>query len=443
MRLAMWMSLGVTGLVNGGSVLDFSLGVLEESRGNEELAGEYFEKAYVGDPAAMPLVRKVAGLRMEAGSKRGALEVYEGALEANPGDPWLHLEYGDFLEKVGRGDGLADRRREEAYLHFKENMPGSYVAVERMIRFAREKGDDDRARELLEELVIDSPEAVRYYAATTKSLYDGKDEAALKRISGMFEKAMEEHPEWADTARAGSDYFRDGGDKEKAIGILRKHVEVRPSSLDLRIRLGILYFTEKKYDEGVKELRDVLVIHPKKALAHESLAKHFRKEKKMDEARYHSAELLKIRGGSEEEFVKLAEEFMEAGKVREARLLLERAVFAYPEDAGLMMKLAMATARDPETKDEASRLFRAAENMLANPADAEPGFLLESANEMLARGETKAAEERLRSAIKMFPKEAKKETAEAMRALAGIWIAEGRNADAANALLARAKALEE
>jgi hypothetical protein len=124
-------------------------------------------------------------------------------------------------------------------------------------------------------------------------------------------------------------------------------------------------------------------------------------------------------------------------------LLLERAVFEYPEDAGLMMKLAMATARDPETKDDASRLFRAAENMLGNPADAEPGFLLESANEMLARGETKAAEERLRNAIKTFPKEAKKETAAAMRALAGIWISEGRNADAANALMKRADALEE
>lgn len=443
MRLVMWMNFGLATVVNGGSLLDFSYGVLEGSRGNEEKAGEYFEKAYAGDPAAMPLVRRVAALRMEVGNRRGALEVYEGALEANPENPWLHLEYGDFLERVGRGDGLADQRRKEAYLHFLESMPGSYVAVERLIRFAREKGNDDRARELLEELVIDSSEAASYYAATSKSLYDEKDEGARKRIGDVFEKAIENHPEWADTARAASDHFREAGDNEKAIGILKRHVEVRPSSLDLRIRLGILFLSEKKFDDGVKELRDVLVIHPKKALAHESLAKHFRNEKNLDEARHHSAELLKIRGGSEDEFVKLAEEFMEAGKVREARLLLERAVFEYPEDAGLMMKLAMATARDPETKDDASRLFRAAENMLGNPADAEPGFLLESANEMLARGETKAAEERLRNAIKTFPKEAKKETAAAMRALAGIWISEGRNADAANALMKRADALEE
>ena len=189
-------------------------------------------------------------------------------------------------------------------------------------------------------------------------------------------------------------------------------------------------------------MREVLDVHPRKALAHESLAKHFRKSGMQREARSHAAELLGIRGGTPDEFAELADELTADGEFRAARLLLEKAVFLHEEDAKLMMKLAMATSKDPETKDSAARLYREAEAMLANPAEMEPAFLLESAKELIAQGQTKAAEERLRNAIRNFPKEAKKESAAAMRALAGIWISQDRNVDAANALISRAEAME-
>jgi Flp pilus assembly protein TadD len=229
----------------------------------------------------------------------------------------------------------------------------------------------------------------------------------------------------------------------KAISILRKHVEARPSSLDLKIRLGILLFSDKQDEEAVKVLCEVLEVHPKKALAHESLAKHFRQKGQLTEARSHAAELLGIRSGTAEEFLELADELTADGEFRAARILLEKAVFRHDDDAKLMMKLAIATSRDPETKDSAARLFREAEAMLANPADMDPAFLLESAKELLAQGKVKAAEERLRNAIRTFPKESKKETAAAMRALADIWISENRNLDAARALISRAEAMEQ
>ena len=443
MRFLLCLALAAPSLLNGNSLLDFSYGVLEQQRGNKKQSEEFISKAYVADPTAMPLVRRIVTMRMAAEDRPGAIATYEKALKARPDELSILLEYGDFLGRVGRGDTLAERKREQLYLGVLETMPGQYLPIERLIRLAREQGKDAHARELLEQLnPASSPDAVRYYVATTKSLYDSKDEAAKKRIAEAFGNAMEEHPEWTGTARAASDHSREAGDMKKAIDILQQHVDVRPSSLDLRIRLGILHFASKEYDEGVRILNEVLVIHPKKALAHESLAKHYRNEGMTDEARHHSAELLKIRGGTPEEFVKLAEQFLVAGKAREARLLLEKAVFDFPEDASLMMKLAMATARDPETKDSAARLFREAENLLANPADAEPAFLLESAKELVAQGQSKAAEERLRNAIRSFPKEAKQETAAAMRALADIWISEGRNEAAAKALISRAEGLE-
>ncbi|MFK7851508.1 MAG: tetratricopeptide repeat protein [Akkermansiaceae bacterium] len=443
MRLVYTFALVVSGVVNGESLLDFSYGILEEQRGNQELANDFFTKAYEADPVSMPLVQKAVSLRMNENDRSGAIAIYERVIRARPEEMVIRVEYGDFLGRVGRGDALAEKKREENYLAVLSAMPGQYLPVERLIRQAREQSNDDRARELLEQLdSTSSPEAVQYYVATTKSLYDSEDVAARNRISGVFEKAMELHPEWQVTARAASDHFREVGDVSRAIKVLQQHVESSPSSLDLRIRLGILHFVAEQNEQGVEVLKRVLAIHPKKALAHESLAKHFRKEGSTEEVRYHSAELLKIRGGSPEEFISLADEFLAAEQPREARLLLEKAVFDHPEKAKLMMKLAMATSRDPTTKDDAARLFREAENMLGNPADATPDFLLESAAELVERGQTKAAEERLRNAIRTFPKEAKKETAAALRALADIWISEGRNIDAARSLVTRAEALE-
>lgn len=442
MRIAFCIGMATVSGLNAGSLLDFSYATLEKSRGNAERAGEYYEKAFEADPTAMPLVRMMTEKRLSEGDRAAAFEIYQDVIDARPDEPLLQIEYGDFLGRIGRGDSIAERKQEQAYLKVLEATPGDYLPIERLIRFARDKGKDATARELLEQLNPDTPEAIRYYVATTKSLYDSRDKEAQARIEKCLSEATEQHPEWASTARSASDHFRETGNLEKAISILRNHATAAPSSLDLRIRLGILLLSADRDDEGIAILKGVLDVHPGKALAHQSLAKIYRQKDMQKEARGHAAEILKIRSGSPDEFVELADELIADDEFRAARLLLEKAVFDHQDDAKLMMKLAIASSRDPESKDDAARLFREAEAMLANPAEMDPAFLLLSAKELVAQGQIKAAEERLRNAIRSFPKDAKKETAAAMRALADIWISEQRNVAAANALISRAQALE-
>lgn len=442
MRIAFCIGMATVSGLNAGSLLDFSYGTLEKIRGNAELADGYFGKAFEADPTAMPLVRMMAEKMLTEGDRAAAFEIYQDVIDARPDEPMLQIEYGDFLGRIGRGDSIAERKQEEAYLKVLEATPGDYLPIERLIRFARDKGKDDSARELLEQLNPDTPEAIRYYVATTKSLYDSRDDEAQARIEKCLSDATEQHPEWASTARSASDHFREMGDLKEAIFILRNHATAAPSSLDLRIRLGILLLSADRDDEGIAILKGVLDVHPGKALAHQSLAKIYRQKDMQKEARGHAAEILKIRSGTPDEFVELADELIADDEFRAARLLLEKAVFDHEDDAKLMMKLAIASSLDPESKDDAARLFREAEAMLANPAEMDPAFLLGSAKELVAQGQIKAAEERLRNAIRNFPKDAKKETAAAMRALADIWISEERNVAAANALTSRAEALE-
>ena len=151
---------------------------------------------------------------------------------------------------------------------------------------------------------------------------------------------------------------------------------------------------------------------------------------------------MKIRGGSPEEFLKLAGEWLAADEPRQARILLERAAFEHPAHHGVAARLAIAARRDPETRELAPRLFREAEALRPEGATPEPAFLVESAEAMLGQGQSQAAEERLRAAIRAYPEGAKKETAAALRRLAALWESEGRNEEAARALRQRAEALD-
>jgi hypothetical protein len=186
----------------------------------------------------------------------------------------------------------------------------------------------------------------------------------------------------------------------------------------------------------------VLAIDPRHALAHQALAKRYRLGGKPELADFHTGELLKIRGGSPSEFIKLADEQMASGHPREARLLLEKAVFNHPDHPDLRMKLAVAAHRDPETRAMSSRLFREAETAFPGGKISDPAFLTESAETLIDSGQSRAGEERLRAAIRAYPPEAKRETAAALRRLAALWNAENRNADAARALLLRADSLD-
>ena len=422
--------------------LDFALGVLAESRGDAAEASLRFEKARLADPTALPLVRRAVSARMADGDRSAAIKLYRELAAARPEDLEIQLAYADFLDQQSNGDSLAIQLSDDTLEAALTRNPGHPQLIRRLFRHAQSAAYKPRQVELLEQLSPDDPTSVLLHASLSRSMAAADDAAAREKVDQRFLRAVEAHPEMPALARAASDHFHDTDRPDQAMGILMRHVEAAPSSLELRTRLGILLLAAKRDAEGEAVLKEVLAIHPRQALAHQTLAKFYRLRERPEPARFHAGELLKIQGGSSEDFSKLADEWLVADDPRQARLLLERASFDHPADFGLACKLAVATRRDPETRELASRLFREAEAIRPVDGKPEPSFLLESAEALLDQGQTKAAEERLRSAIRAFPPEAKKETAAALRRLALLWETENRNGDAARALRQRADALD-
>ena len=426
----------------GSPRLEFALGILAEARGDAPAAAIYFESARSADPLALLLVERGVRARLADGDRFGAVKLYRDLAAARPADLGVQITYADFLEQQARGDALARQLAKKVLEAALSLNPGHPQVIRRLFQQALAAADGRRQSELLGQLSTDDPEAVLLYASLSENRAASEDAAAREMVDQHFRRGFDLHPGNAELARAASDHFRDTQRPELAISILERHVETAPSSLELRTRLGVLYFTARRDGEGEAALKEVLAIHPRHELAHQSLAKFYRLRGMQEPARTHADELLKIRGGAPADFLQLAEEWLAADEAAKARILLEKAVFNHPENPHLADKLAIASRRDPAARGQAARLFREAEAL--RPAKQEPGpaFLVEFAEALLDAGDAQAAEERLRAAIRAFPPEAKKETAAALRSLARLWESGNRNGTAASALRQRADALD-
>jgi predicted Zn-dependent protease len=370
------------------------------------------------------------------------VKLYRDLSLAKLDDLEIQIAYADFLEQQGRGDALALKLSSQTLEAALARSPGHPQVIRRLFQHAQASGNQSRQTSLLDQLSVDDPASVILYASLFGSVFDSGDAGALSQLDQRLLHAFHAHPAVPELARVASDHFRNTGRRDQAIEILKRHAAPAPASLDLRTRLGILYFEAARNAEGEATLKDVLTIHPRHALAHQALAKYYRSCNQPELARFHASELLKIRSGSPSDFIKLADEWLAAEDPRQARLLLEKAVFKHPENPDLARRLAIATRRDPSTRGLAARLFAEAEAMHSATEPPEPVFLVEVAEALIAQGQSKAAEDRLRAAIKAFPPAARKETAAALRRLAILWETENRNLDSARALRQRADALD-
>jgi Tfp pilus assembly protein PilF len=425
--------------------LAFAKGLLAEAEGKESEAAEHFEAALLADPTAVPLVNRKADSLMAAGELAKAVTLYRELAAATPERLDTQLMYADFLREFGRGDGLAEKMAGEALEKALKKFPGAPSILDRLFRSSQGAGERERSVRLFESLIAEpplSPRAMLLAESWSNVLFDSEDQSARDRLDKLFLQSFNVAPDSPLLARAASEHFRKTGRLEQAISVLQKHTAAVPSNLELRTRLGILQFAANQNDAGQATLKEVLAINERQALAHESLAKYYRLQDQPDLARPHADAVLKIRSGDASEFLALADEWLEAENPRSARILLEKAAYDYPQDPAIAAKLAIASRRDPETRDRSSRLFREAESLFPQDFTVDPVFLTESAHALIDEKRLPAAEDRLRKAIRQFPPEAKKETAAALRQLASLWESQNKNADAARSLRARADSLD-
>ena len=420
---------------------EFAKSVLAREHGKNQEAAQHLETARLAHPTSIILVNRVALILVASDDIKGASTLYRELAAARPDSLRAQFLYADFLRESSHDDDfsldLAATTLEKALLRF----PLDQQVMERLFRIYEQRRQREKSLALYQSYLA-SPAANPQLAETfARTLFPSDDKQVLADLDRLYKLQMDVTPADPILARAASEHFRKSKRLPDAIRILQQHTTAAPASLELRVRTGILQLANEQAADGEKTLLDVLAIAPENLLAHQSLAKLYTKQNKIDQALIHRADALKIGGGEASDFQKLADEWMNEGENKRARILLEKSCYYYPKDQQLAWQLAVATHRDPETAAKALELFRKAEAMNPEPIK-NPDYLSEAAAAFWLAKDTVRAETMLRQAIKLYPATEKKESATAMRRLASWWQEQGKNEQAARALIQRANMLD-
>lgn len=420
---------------------EFARAVLAGWRGDTVAKAMHEEAARVADPQSLWLTDRSARRALEAGDIKTASTLYRTLAEGRPDSLQIQFLYIDFLRSQSKEDDFALKLAVESLEKLVSLHPARADVLERLLRSYEQQGQRAKSEALYQQYLKQPAADPAVAAMFARILRDHDDAESQEHLDRMYRRRMEESPDDAVLARAASEHFRKSKRIPEAIGLLQQHVKASPSSLDMRVRLGILQFADQQSAEGEATLQAVLAIDPNLYLAHQSLAKFYMQQGKLEIARTHRSEMLKLRGGDAEEFREVAEEYLKVTDARSARILLEKACFEYPADIDLLYLRAVATHLDAAESQKAPALFDEAQKLSKEPTK-NPVYLRYAAESYWGVKQKEKAETLLRAAIKAYPATAKKESAAAMRQLAGWWQEQNKNVDAARALVQRAELLE-
>ena len=432
------------------TLAEYARGVLAELDGDTKAAREYFESTLRKDPRSFPVARKTAQLQQEGGDIPSAAGTLRHYAKAHPDHLPSQLYYADFLEEHTARDVAAQRAAMDLLSGANQRFPHDHEIYTRLINLHENLGQRERSLALFEEQMKVEEAGPEHWMAlgpVARTLLPGNSPGLREAEDLIMEKLVESGVHDSSVARSACYYYRTTGRLHEAIGVVRQHLELKPDSLDLRTRLGILQLYIKQEVPALETLHETIEIDPDQALAHKTLAQYYSRKDQPRKALHHRYEFLRIAGGTADTFLQLADQLLDLGESRKARLILEKARFDHPEDPALAARLAIATLRDGDTA-AASRLFRQAEALagssgLPSVRDIlDPEFQIEFAGALRRSGDLAGAENRLRSAIRGIPPEQPRESARALRELARLWIDQKRNLAPAASLLKRAEALD-
>lgn len=420
---------------------EYAQAVLAGLRGDAEGKARHEEAARIAHPTALLLADRAARRAIKAGDIKTASTLYRTLAQDRQDSLQAQFLYTDFLRSQSAEDDFALRLAVEKLEELRKKQPTHPEILERLLRLYEQQMQREKSEALYQDYLKHAQADPAVAEMFSRILRDQDDAQSQEQLDKMYRQRIEETPGDPNLARAASEHFRKTKRLPEAIALLQKHVKAAPSSLDMRVRLGILLLANKQDAEGEAALLAALAIDPSLYVAHQSLAKLYGQQQKPEQARKHRSEMLKLRGGDASEFLEVSQEYLNAKDAKAARILLEKACFDYPKDVDLLYLRAVATHLDAGEAAKAPALFDEAEKLAKAPTR-NPLYLRYAAESYWTAKQTEKAESRLRDAIKAYPATQKKESAAAIRLLASWWQQQNKNPDAAKALLQRAEMLE-
>ncbi len=410
-----------------------------------------FREVMALDPGSSALAGRVASLAEQAGQPAEARRLLEEAVQRNPDAEGPAVALAKYL--ISRQQDSVQEFAEalETVRRLQAKFPGSVEVCALAVRLYVGDQRREEARAAVRQVIARGSARPDFWlrlsgiAREAFPLDDPDTRAAhLAVVAGCVEKAAALAPDDPDVLEAAADFYARLQMNDKAGGYYRRLAAVQPGNLTARRKLGqVLRLTGDT--AGARQLfEELAAIDPSDTVAHRALAAMHEAAGRAPEALRHRAELLRIEGGGEKDYLNLAARLAEAGLSDERRLTLERGFFQFPKSPRLAIALAGARHRAGKLP-EATALYEEAVLLASvhDPAALDDAYYIARAECARDSGEPGTAAIHFRKAIDVTPRGKAERAVPAYTGLALLWLEEGQRLDEARELLRLADSLKQ
>lgn len=324
----------------------------ELSRERLESARAFIDRALGRDGCSEFALCTAASILEEEGDDDGAMRSLQRAIECEPRQPEAYYQLASLLEQNG-----AQQRAEAIYHDVLEELPRQSRAHRELARLSMERGDGDEAARQLSALLILEPwrsEAVLQLATLSFSRGDTTSARSL------LQTVVRRSPSDDEARRLLVRVLLAAGDTAEAARHLDA-LRLDPNDVVQMTELARLYLRARRYERAEGEARRVLEIDASQPVARYVLVAALRGLGRVNEARRRAEATPTGSSGADPVFREAGLALWEAGRIDEARVLLERLLAARPSSPRSREALARLLESQGQ-RDQAESVLRAGSN---------------------------------------------------------------------------------
>lgn len=434
-----------------GALAHYSAALQFEAAGRMRQALEHYLAVFKADPTNADLASHTAAIAMQFDGRDAALQILEGAVQANPATPSPLLNLARFSstyppEDVFEKDERPARAVADALLKFPSHAEVYEVAV--MLHLIH--GQREEAITVMEQAAKQPSRDPQFWLATGRTAErvwplgqaEFQTEYRLK-VSPFFENALK-HVTKKDVESVTMEvaqYCLLTNDLERARQHCEKLVE-EFNSLAARKLLYRLYEATEQKEKALTTLEAVVKQAPEDAEQQRLLANAYDKFKQPEKAIPHLEAAIQNGGGEIGDYVKLGMELYQTKKFEDMVRLGQRSVKLFPEHPLVHYQLAIAHRSREEWELSVNHFAQAEQH--ASPTQTEllnHLFYYQYGVTLERLGRYDQAARKLEKSITLTPREDSKTAANTLNFLGYMWLDVGEHLDKAGELIAKANEL--
>lgn len=439
------------------AMVDYVLALDLQDEGEGEKALEAFERVLAIDPGEIDLATRVAFLLTQEGDYPRAIDILKDAVKAEPKQPGPYLQLAYIYAKYLKKMEPAVRYAEEAVKLAPNEIEGYQRLAEVQLTARDRKGalqTLDRAAKVSTNVPAFWTQLGKLYLALLTQGEKTPRPEELKKVNGVFRKALALAPSDASVLTDAADYFAASQQVEEAIPLYLRVLELQPNDSNAREKLATGFMLTNQRGKAIEMLQEIIQQHPEKYQPYELLGRVLEEDgkalaqaKKLAEAKaaYSKAaanfeQSLLINAAQPDNYIHLAELLL--GRLREnerAVRVLQEARHRYPSAPQITYLLAIALREAKQSQAAVTTFEEALHESEASGQDVvDDRFYFEYGAAAEQAGLYDKAAELFKRAIEIDPADA----AQAYNYLGFMWADQNKHLDEAEDYIKRALAAD-